>query len=484
MTVWRLRLPVLVVWGGTIAYFCLATYFSFRRHDAFRSGIDLANFDQALWLISRGAEPMMTQQGISFWGGHFEVSLLVLVPLYLLGAGAGTLLVIQALAMSAVGPLLYALARAYGARPWLAVLPALLWLASPLTLIPNTFDFHNVPFVAPAIVGSLLALKKDRLPWFAVLALFACGAKEDVPLIYVMVGVVTALEGRRRLGAVIAAGALAFFIFAFAVFMPAFTDSGEWFAQRFAGDRGDSLGEVAIWMVTHPLAALGDLLTTENLVILVALVATTGGLCLLAPRWMLLGTPALAHNFLSAYEPQHQIDNHYFVPVALSFAVAAAVGVSRLATLNERLRLLAAAWVAVAFVAFPFGLVYAERESSRSSADGGAAARRAAIALVPDGVPVASTPSFTPHLSHRENAYSLPIPFLGRERFGTDWSQPEMERRAARVQWIVWDPAERPTEMPNAPELLAPLLPRLGFREVFSRGTVRVYVRGDGLRDG
>lgn len=481
--VWRSRLPPLLVWGMAASYFCLATYFSLRRHHEFLSGFDLANFDQALWLISNGDEPMMTQQGISFWGGHFELSLVVLAPLYVFGAGAGTLLVIQALAMSAVAPLLYALARAYGAQRWPAVLPALLWVVSPMTLIPNIVDFHHIPFIAPVIVGSLLALKHERMVLFAVLALVACCAKEDVPLMYVMVGVVTALEGRRKLGAAISGAALALFAFAFFVFMPAFTDSGAWFAQRFGGERGDSLADVAAWILTHPLAALTDLLSAENVLILLLLVATTGALCLLATRWMLIGLPALLNNFLSAYTPQHQIDNQYYVPVALAFSVAAAAGVHRLALPRPRLRLVAAAWIAIVFLAFPVGLRYVDDVTSWSARDveltGGASSRRRAVAMIPDEVAVAASPRFTPHLSQRKETYSLPIPFLGREEFGSDWSQDEMERRAARVQWIVWDPAERPTEMPNAPELLAPLIPRLGFHEVARHGTVRVYVRDD-----
>lgn len=480
-TAWRARLPAILVCAAAVGYVCLAAYFSLRRHDEFRSGIDLANFDQALWLMSNFDEPFVTQHGRSFWGDHLGLTPALLAPLYLVGAGAGTLLVVQAIAMAAVAPLLYALARAYGASGWLASIPAVLWLASPLTLVPSVVDVHHIPLVAPAIVGSILALKHDRLVVFAVLALLACGAKEDVPLVYVMVGAVVALEGRRRLGAMISGAAAAVFAVAFFVFIPAFSDSLDWFARRFGGDRGVTLGDVVVWMLTHPLATLQDVLTVEHLLILGALVGTTGGLCLLGARWLLVGVPALAQNFLSAYAPQHGLRDHYYVPVAIAFSVAAAAGVGRLRTSARPVRLVAAAGVAVALVAFPLGVRYVDLLSRWSpenlAVSGGAPARRDAASLVPDGAVVAASPRFTPHLSHRTEIYALPLPFFGREELGSDWSAAEMRWRAAGVEWVVLDVLERPNEVPDAPERLVPLLSPLGFEEVERRATVLVYRR-------
>ena len=478
---WRARVPLLAVAAGALGYAFLAAYFSVRRHEQFRSSFDLANFDQVLWLLANGHEPLNTQYGRLFWGEHFSLSVALLTPLYVLGTGPAGLLVLQALTMALVAPLLYGVAQAYGARPWLAAVPALLWLASPLTLIPNVNDVHHVPLVASVIVGSVLALKRDRLYLFALLGLLGCLAKEDVSLLYAMLGVVTALEGRRRLGAAISAASLAIFLFAVAVYLPAFTDSTAWFEERFAGDRGDSVVDVGTWMASNPLAALGDLLGAENIGLCLALVATTGGLCLLAPRWMLLGVPALAHNLLSAYGPQHGIWDQYQVPVALSFSIAGAVGVHRLAVSGSRMRLAAAASVTLAFLLVPLGIRQVDGESewtaARTARLGGVEARREALALIPDGVPVAASTRVTPHLGHRRELYTLPVPFLGREELGADWSKEEMSRRAKGVRWVLLDTNDRPTEFQRTPEIIGALLPRLGFRKVFEEGTVSVWRR-------
>ena len=477
----RTRIPPIVVWGAAIGYACLAAYFSVRRHEAFRSGFDLANFDQVLWLLANFHEPLDTQTGRIFWGEHFSPTIALLTPLYVLGAGPIALLVFQALTMALVAPLLYALARAYRAGPWLSAVPALLWLLSPLTLIPNVNDVHHVPLAAPLLVGSILALERDRLVVFALLALLASGAKEDVSLVYLVLGFVVALEGRRRLGAAIAAAALGVFLFAVAVFLPIFSDSSAWFADRFAGDRGESISDVVVWMASHPLAALGDLLTLQNLAVCAALVLTTGGICLLAPRWMLLGVPVLAHNLLSAYGPQHGVQDHYQVPIALAFAMAGAVGVHRLAVTGPRVRILAAAGVTFAVVLFSVGVSFVDRKSEwsadRTVLTGGAVARREMIALIPEDVPLAASTRLTPHLAHRRELYTLPLPFFGGEALGVDWSQAEMERRAAGVRWVIVDTNDVPLENPRTRELIGPVLERLGFRRVARQGTVSVHVR-------
>lgn len=471
-----------VVWVATIGYAALAASLSIRRHDAYLSGFDLAIFDQSLWLLANGYEPINTHIGISFWGEHFSLALLLLVPLYWLGAGPATLLLVQAGAIALAAPLLYALARAHGASSWLAVLPAVLWLASPLTLAANLFDVHHVPLVAPLVVGSVLALKHGRYAMFFALGGVACLAKEDVSLVYVMLGVVLMTEGRRRIGAATALAAAGVFVAATAIVLPAFSDIGAWQAKRFAGDRGETLGEAAVWMVTHPAGALADLVTAQNIGVFFALVLATGGLCLLAARWMLLAVPTLAFNLLSAYPAQHQLSTHYFVPAMIAFSIAAAVGVHKLPHLRAGWRVAMAVCVLTGLFAAQFGVARAWADSRWSAnaveSTGGPQTRREALALVPSGVPVAATPRLSAHLSQRREIYTLPLPFLGRQEVGADWSDAEMAARADRVTWVVMDSADGRVEFPAVPERIPPLLVELGFRVVFRSGTVTVYKRG------
>src|SRR5262249_3650308 len=155
-------------------------------------------------------------------------------------------------------------------------------------------------------------------------------------------------------------------------------------SKRFAGDRGDSLGDVASWIVRHPASTAADVFTGHDLSLVVALLLTTGGLCLLAPRWMLLGLPALSHNVLSAYSPPHRIGSHYYVSVGLAFAIAAAAGVHRLTVIGRVPRLAFTAGVAATVVTFALGIELSVGQSGwtadAAAATGGVSARRAALA--------------------------------------------------------------------------------------------------------
>ncbi len=380
----RKSLPLLVVWTMAAAYVWVASYYSLRKHGNYLSSFDLANFDQALWLLAQGEEPFITQHGRHLLGDHFDPTILLLTPVYQLGGGPTALLVLQAVLVALVAPLLFKLARLRGATPWLAVLPAVLWVAGPLVLTQNIDDFHHTPVAAPLIVGSIVALHQNRLLLFATAGLLACGLKEDISLIYAMLGVIVLLEGRRRLGGAIVAGAMTVFALGVLLVVPHYSNSLDWFAKRFAGTRGDSVTDVAIWMIRNPLAALEDLASLQNLFVVLALLVTSGGLCLFAPKWMLLALPAFAHNMLSALPEQHLLRYHYWFPVILGLAIAGAVGVSNLRQLSRPTRLLAAVWVSAALWLFPVGLAYADF-SANAVYPGGAEARSQALELIPKG---------------------------------------------------------------------------------------------------
>ena len=56
---------------------------------------DLAIFDQAVWLISRGETPFVTVRGLHILADHFSIILYLLAPLYWLAATPKTLLLAQ-----------------------------------------------------------------------------------------------------------------------------------------------------------------------------------------------------------------------------------------------------------------------------------------------------------------------------------------------------------------------------------------------------
>ena len=76
----------------------------------------------------------------------------------------------------------------------------------------------------------------------------------------------------------------------------------------------------------HPIDTVATTLSLEKLGILVLLLASTGGLCLLAVRWMVVAFPGVAVNLLSAYDPQSSLEYHYWLVPMAGLALAGAVG--------------------------------------------------------------------------------------------------------------------------------------------------------------
>ena len=151
----------------------------------------------------------------------------------------------------------------------------------------------------------MLAALQGRHFLLVATTVLALSLKEDIAITYVMLGLLLMIHGRRRLGVILALGSAAWYVAAISA-MNALGSSNEAFARRFAGERGDSVGEAFLWMLEHPLGLLGDV-AVDSLGDVLLLLLSTGSLALLAPSWLLLSLPTALHNALSAYGVQHDL---------------------------------------------------------------------------------------------------------------------------------------------------------------------------------
>ena len=462
------------------------SWLGIERHERFGSGTDLALFSQAAWLLGHLDEPFLTVHSRHLLGEHFQPAFVLYAPFGLLDETA--LLVVQAIALTAVGPLLYLLARGRGAGAWLSVLPALLWLLSPLMHNAALFEFHPETLAPALLAGAVVLLDRDRGIWFAALALTAGLLKEDVMVAVCLLGVVVALTGRRRLGLAVAGAAAAIALFALTIAIPHYGDALVGYRRRFGGERGDTLGEVAGWMLSHPGAALGDLFTGTNVALVVTLLVTTAGLALLEPLLLVPAVPGLAHSLLSAYEYQHRFDAHYQVVTAGLVAIAGAAGAARLTSSGRGARLLAAGGATTAALWYLSFVGSAVPENVRAvtstSDDQRVADRRAAVALVRPNEPVAAPMDIAAHLSQRREAYGLPEPFRPATEY-PGWTMGEMADRARDVRVVIYDEGlyERVSARETVRDAYAAIprvLRRQGFEVEARFGTIVVYRRAGG----
>jgi uncharacterized membrane protein len=447
------------------------------KHDHFRSGgYDLGIFGQAVWLMAHGHAPFSTIRGRNLFADHFQPALALLAPLGRLPMPSA-LLVLQAVLLAAPAPFLYRLARLHGARQELAFAVALLWLASPVTQWPNLFDYHpETAFPLLLVIGALF-LEHEQVGWFLCSAVLAMSLKEDISLVYAVWGLVLFFSGRRRLGARLAGGATAWFVLALAVAIPAWGGSLTFYSQRFAGNRGSSVGDVLVRVVEHPIATFDTAATGANAKIILALVLCSGGLAFLAPRFLALALPPLAANILSAYSYQHDLHFQYQLAPAAVFAVASTYGSG---VLSLRWRPVVGRVAAAVLIGGAILVTVAASpalKELRRPAPAAEAAKRAALALVPPKASVAASPDLAPHLALRRDVYQLPEPFDARPANGEYWSAAEVRRRAQTVRYVIYD-ADRLDPFPQQQmEQLKPRLPRLGFRVLFVRDGVVLLCR-------
>jgi uncharacterized membrane protein len=463
-----------VVGAAAAVYAVVLSLESIYQHVTFRTGFDTAIYDQYLWLLAHGHEAFSTVLNRPMLGDHFQPGLALLTPLYSLDVGVPGLLVIQSVALALAAPALYALARHWGAKPPLAAVPAILWLVSPATALANQFEFHLTVFVPALLVLGVLAAERRQHVLLLGTAALAMSFKEDIPLTYVMLGVLIAVRGQRRLGMILATASATWFVVAHQV-LAARGGSFDAFGERFAGDRGDSINEALLWVATHPLAAAGDI-ASQSLVWLLILFLTTGGLALLGPQWMILSLPTLSYNMLSAYDEQHDLLHHYHLLTAAGFFVAAAYGARHVETLKLKAwggRVMTVGIGCAAAIAITLGVVAHGRIYDLGS-DG--RATRDALSRIPPGAAVAATPHLQPHLSQRVELYTLPEPFI-QIAPGNAITGKELAERANNVEFVAYLERDQTNEFRGDIRVVLPMLREAGFREILRRGPVHIYQR-------
>jgi uncharacterized membrane protein len=338
---WTLTSLLIVLDCLLVGRHALAIHLSYHTY-----AFDLGNMDQAVWNTLHGHPFRFTNRGIDWYGPptrlalHVEPILLLLAPLYLVHAGAETLLVAQtvALALGAV-PLLALSLRRMPDAPLLGVGFAAAYLAAPEILGEALFDFHPVALATPLLLAAIWALDAGRYRWFLAAAVLAAAGKEDVALALVPLGAFIALRrGRPRLGWSVALGSVAWTALCFLVIIPHFnhgtSTGGNPFWYRYT-DLGDS-PSIAIGRLVHdPLSLLPVVSSPAKRGYVALLLRTGGGLGILAPFWWLAALPELAINLLSTQPAQY---SGFYQYNAVLLAVLSASAVYGTALLRQARR--------------------------------------------------------------------------------------------------------------------------------------------------
>ena len=402
-----------VLWLAISAYVVVFTGLTFRLYDRFATtSYDLAIFDQAAWLISRGHSPFVTVRGLPLLADHFSLVLYLLAPLYWIWPSAKMLLLAQTLALALGALPLYALARKrLGSAPW-ALLLAVAYLLYPALQWSGTYEFHPDTFATPLLLAAFWFLEGRRWRLYLLCLALALMTKETVGLTVLAVGVF-ALRTDRRMGwATLALGTGGLVVALLTV--RAFNHGAPSAFFALYGPDGAGPGSLLRTALTHPLAFGGRLATVGNGVYVFQLLYPLAFLPFLAPEVLALALPALLLNLLSARPVMHTIQHQYTALLTPLLLLAALAGAERARRWGNRWTplLLAAVIVAGLASAGDQGPLVAGRQWLAVGLPAAAIPEtNGLLGEIPAGASVSASVGLLAHLDHRRRVYAFPNPF-------------------------------------------------------------------------
>lgn len=491
------RLCLTALWLAVAIYCVVFLRLTFRLADnlGIRS-YDLAIFDQATWLISRGQTPFVTVRGLHILAEHFSALLYLLAPLYWIWDSPKILLAAQTVALALGALPVYALARHRTGSTPLSLAFGVAYLLYPPLQWSNAFEFHPDTFATPCLLGAFYyltrnasrrsisgdeSLAQNRLAarswggYFLLLSL-ALLAKETVGLVVVALGLY-ALSVNRRIGwLTIGLGLLGL---AIALATVSFFNQGRPSLFFLLYDRyGHSPGAILVFLLHHPLSVLADLNTGPKRLYLFQLLYPVMFLALLAPEVMLIALPALLLHLLSAHGIMYTIYFQYSALITPFVFAAAIFGFERCRRWGNRETQVILALCLV------WGMVQgaAQRPVSGRSlppllSQARIQATQRILSLIPAEASVSTQVALMPHLGHRNRLFLFPNPFqkaawgygaAAMQQMGAQgYSKPhsaEIQKAAAAasVEYVALCPATTafplPPTDPLYPRFVVPLL--------------------------
>lgn len=449
---WRARvgrgvsLPTLLVCLFMLGYTLFFSAYALQRHATLNShAADLSFIDQPMWntLHGRFLERTLDARQVSRVAEHLEPIILPIALVYLVWDDVRAILIIQSLALALGALPVYWIARqalsrlwpADGCAAWLALPFVIAFLMFPALQAANLADFHADPFVVAPLLFAFWYARQQRYRAMWIWAVIALLVKETLPPLMFMLGLYLVLcagrgtsgEGAqgiwrvsrcRRHGLALMGLSLAwFYVATFLIVAPLArqvygTPGPVYFAHRYL-PQGPG---ISAW-----LSGLLQLaFEPERLLYLAGLLASVGGLALLAPDDLLLGLPVLAANYFSNFAGQYSGEQHYSAPLAAVFVVAAIYGVQRLALwpwrrlgwarLTRVMPLAALAWLLIGSLGYHWlrGWTPLARDFAWPAYTAHHALLSRFTAHIPSQAALSTTPPLHPHLAHRAKIYLFP----------------------------------------------------------------------------
>lgn len=386
-----------------IASLILLAASSLRHFLLQSSALDLAAFDQWVYLLSQDLPPISSFFGVHVLGDHAAFVLYPISLLYRIKADVHWLLLIQAIALAIGSIPLYALSRHYGLSNYEARSIALCYILYPAIFNSNFYaDFRPETLAAPGLLWAIQSGITGKSRQLAIAIALVLSCKERLGLTVIALGVWFCFCEKRRfygLGCIVAG--VVWCIFTMGYVIPLLR-SGNPSGLEFYSSLGSSSSEIALNILQNPALLFERLFLGDRLGYCLLLIAPV----ILGLHWkevasLIPAIPALLLNLLSDYAPQRDLIHHYSLPIFPFIMVWLVQSLALYRKQQQRQWLKPKwliVWAAIAFLALGkydyFFTRYLSHLSNLPSV-------YAALQQVPAQGSVLTATHLAPHLSHR-----------------------------------------------------------------------------------
>ncbi len=372
---------------------------SITRHLLFQSNaLDLGWFDQAVYLISQGKNPIVSFQDFHILGDHASLILYPIALFYKLYPSVYWLLLIQAIALSSAAWPMWLLAHQAGLKDNQAFAVMIAFLLYPLLFNVNLFDFHPEVIALPAILWAIWTARNQQLIGFIISILIILSCKAVLSLTVAAMGFWLLIwEKKKVYGFIALISGVAWFIIATKVIIPQFSGAEVAAVGRYSF-LGNSVGEIIQNLILKPNIILSRIFTGENFGYLLLLIAPVlWGLSFQYLTSLIPALPSLFLNLLTDYFPQKDITHQYSLAILpfLFLAVIASLANNKGLVKNPKGIII---WSLITFLALgKYGYFFSKYLENWNNL----AAMQEAVQLVKTDESLLVSPQIAPHLSQR-----------------------------------------------------------------------------------
>lgn len=379
--------------------------FSSLRHALFQStALDLAVFDQWVYLASQGLPPISSFFGFHLLGDHAAFILYAIALLYKIYPNVHWLFATQAIALAAGVFPIYALSLQIGLSVAYARVIALSYLLYPALFNINFFtDFRPEAIAIPALLWAMWAGISNRTWQLIVAVALVLASKDILSLTVIALGIWMYFIVRRRFyGIACIVTGTVWYLLTVGYLVPLLR-GGQAGGVVFYGSLGNSPSQILWTIITNPVLILGKFFSPDTLFYyLLLLLPVIIGLHWREILTILPALPMLLLNILSDYWPQRDLIHHYSLPIFPFIIVWLLRSIKQYQKEQKRLWLKPRILVVWAIISFLMLAKYDFFVTRYLSSLSNLQFLYTAVGLVKTNKSVLTTSRIAPHLSQRQ----------------------------------------------------------------------------------